>query len=328
MSSTYNIYDAFLYKYKKFILALTYTPGFNINYIIDDIIKTFNLKIIKLEGDSMLKSNSEFDYSKLNLDVNKLLTESDFKIKNNLPGFYGQGILIYGLSFPSKNIDFKIDLQMHFSNSATIFLKSFSDSNGISKYTIEEYNMFNDILSTNKIHKYFNLKTSPTSELNDNVFDKIIDFLEFKIYKKDYEKYATKLLKEKIKNNSQLTPLVNPKATDSLAVSEKNQLANEKYDELLTDTILSSVSDYFDADGRFPTKKSHTNYHIYKSMAKNIELSDAERNMSDMELLIGNEQKTNDISESDTNTDSKPSFISDLELDLRLDSDDNYTNTI
>ena len=335
MNSIHNIYDAFLYKYKKFILALTYTPGFNINYIIDDIAKTFNLQTIKLEGDSMLTSNSKFDYSKLSSDVNKLLAESDFKLKSNSPGFYGQGILIHGLTLPTKNLDFQIDLQLHFSTTITMFLKSNidsdpdSDSDGIIKYTVDDYNKFKDLLSENKINKYFNLKTDPAPDLNDSVFDKIIDFMEIKVYGKDYEKYATKIIKEKVtKNDKILTPLVNPKPTDVLAISEKNQLANEKRDELLTDTILSSVSDIFDANDKYPTKKSHTNYSIYKKMAKNIELSEAEYNMSDMDLLTGNDHssvsgsETDSDADSDTNSDTNSDTDSGSEtIDLMLKDD-------
>jgi hypothetical protein len=324
MNSIHNIYDAFLYRYKKFILAFTYTPGFNINYIIDDIAKTFNLQIIKLEGDTMLKSDSIFNYSKLNSDVNKLLTESDFKIKTNSPGYFGQGILIYGLSMPTKNLDFYIDLQLHFSTSVTMFLKSNSDPDGKIIYTIDDYNTFKDLLTENKVHKYFNLKADVSPDLNDSVFEKIIDFLEFKVYGKDYEKYATKLQKEKNKKND-LTPLVNPKPTDVLAISEKNQLANEKRDELLTDAILSSVSDIFDANDKYPTKKRHTNYNIYKKMAKlESELSETESNMSDMDLLIGNElsdsDQTNTQTESsdqtNTQTESSDQELSSETLDL------------
>jgi hypothetical protein len=304
MSSIHNIYDAFLYRYKKFILAFTYTPGFDINYVIDDIAKTFNFRIIKLEGDSILKPESVFNYSKLNSDVNKLLTESDSKIKSSQPGFFGQGILIYGLTLPTTNLDFQIDLQLHLSTTITMFLKYNSDPDGKITYTVDDYNKFKELLAENKIHKYFNLKTDPVPDLNDSVFEKIIDFIEFKVYGKDYEKYATKILKEKSQKNDQLLPsLVNPKPTDVLAISEKNQLVNEKRDELLTDAILSSVSDIFDANDKYPTKKSHTNYHIYKSMAKNIQLSDSESNMSDIDLLIGNDTGSKTNTDTDTDTD-------------------------
>jgi hypothetical protein len=318
MSSIHNIYDAYLYRYKKFILAFTYTPGFDIKYVIDDIAKTFNCQIIKLEGDSILKADSKFNYSKLNSDVKKLLSESDFKIKSNLPGYFGQGILIYGLNIPTKNLDFQIDLHLHFSASINMFLKSNSEPDGKKTYTVDDYKKFKDLLAENKIHKYFNQKVDPSSDLNDSVFEKIIDFLEIKVYGKDYEKYSTKLSKERNQKNN-LKPLVNPKPNDVLAISQKNQLANDKRDELLTDVILSSVSDIYDTNDKYPTKKSHTNYHIYKKMAKDSKLSESESNMSDFDLLTGDEY--DDLSESDKSNSGSDTDKSNTESDTESDTE-------
>jgi len=322
MSSIHNIYDTFLYKYKKFILAFTYTPGFNIDYVIDDIAKTFNFKCLKLDGESMLKPDSQFNYSKLNMDLNNIIAESNLKIKTNSPGFYGQGILIYGLTFPTEKLNFQIDLQLHFSTTISMFLKSNSEPDGKIIYTVDDYNKLKDLIADNKIHKYFNLKIDPAIDLNDAVFDKIIDFIEFKVYGKvNYEKYATKILKEqKSKNDPNL--FINPKPVNVFAISEKNELANEKRDELLTDVILSSVSDMYDANDIYPTKKSHTNYQIYKKMAKKIELSDTESKMSDMELLTSNDKSDTDTgtNSSDTNStdsNSTDSNLTNSESDLR-----------
>ena len=41
---------------------------------------------------------------------------------------------------------------------------------------MNDYNKFKDLLTDNKINKYYNIKSEPTNELNDSVFNKIIDF--------------------------------------------------------------------------------------------------------------------------------------------------------
>jgi len=110
----YNIYEAFLYKYKKFIIAFSYTPGFNPQPIINDIKNTFNLVTIKLDGSDMLKSDSIFNYDKLNKDIKELLDKNKMKINDSELGYYGKGILLYGLNFPQDKIDVPIDLQLHF----------------------------------------------------------------------------------------------------------------------------------------------------------------------------------------------------------------------
>ena len=92
----YNINDAFIHKYKKFILAFTYTPGFDIDYIINDLTQTFGFKIFKLEGPNMLKSDSIFNYTKLNNEVNKLLEEFETNTNANMPVHKQSNILIYG----------------------------------------------------------------------------------------------------------------------------------------------------------------------------------------------------------------------------------------
>jgi hypothetical protein len=339
-SQKHNIYDAFLYRYKKFILAFTYTPGFNPNLIIDDIAKTFNLQIIKLDGPSMLKPDSVFDYAKLNDQVNKLITDSNAKLNTNIIGYYGQGILIHGLNFPTKMLNFQIDLQLHFSTSIGMFLKSNTDPDGKAVYTIDDYNKFKDILDENKIHKYFNLKTDASTEVADAVFEKIIDFLEFKVYGKDYDKYSTKAKKEIASSNTtNPKPMINPKSVDVYSGSNIAQQKKEKYDELLTDSILSSVSDLYDSNPLYATKKKHTNFNIYKQMAKNTELSEAEQKMSKMELLTSDSiefnessdkenlsksnnktnNKTNNDTESESESDSD--LIDETDIDTDLSSD-------
>lgn len=266
----YNVYDAYLYKYKKFILVFTYTPGFNINYVIDDISKAFNLQVLNLEGPTMLKKDSVFAYDKLNDQVTKLLEENEMRLHTNLPEYYGKGILIYGLSFPQKSLTFQIDLQLHFSTSLPTFLKSNTSPDGKVQYTVDDYNNFKDILADNKINKYYNIKGEPSIDLNNSIFDKVIDFIEFKIYGKEYELKSTKTKKK-------LEPISNTKVESILEQSKNKQLANEKLEDAIIDATLSIASDNADY-------KYRSNYHRYKKLSKNIK---DDPTKTDEELLIG-----------------------------------------
>jgi len=254
MNHKYNIYDAFLYKYKKFILALSYTPNFNINYVIDDIVKTFNFSVVKLEGINdgpiILKEDTKFNFNKLNNDVQKLLDENQFNMTHNLQGYFGKGILIYGLNFPDKELKFTIDLHLHFSTSMSLFLKSNLSTNNQPQYNADDYNKFKDILSTNKIHKYFNIKSDPSVELCDAIFDKIIDFMEFKIYGKKYEELASKNKKEQAEKLS-----TNPNLTDTLKISEQNEKIKEQVDIDKIDASLAISANNADSDTKFDDTK-------------------------------------------------------------------------
>lgn len=179
----YNIYDAYLYKYKKLILIITHTPGLDISDLITDISQSFNMRTIKLEGPNMIKKDNldQYNYKKVNNDVANILKENNDKLNSSFKGYYGQGILLYGLSFPKSKIEFKADLHIHLSITQKLFIKLNSD--------VEEslYDKFKDILIENIINKYYNLKTDMTDEINDTLFYKIIDFIE--------KKYMVKIMK-------------------------------------------------------------------------------------------------------------------------------------
>lgn len=102
MNNKYNVYEAYLYKFKTFILAMSYTPGFDIDFLIEDIKQTFNFKVVKLDGPDFLKADSVFNYDKLNKDIDKIIEEN--KTITLTTTTYGTGILIYGLHFQPKLI--------------------------------------------------------------------------------------------------------------------------------------------------------------------------------------------------------------------------------
>ena len=293
----FNIYDAFMYKYKKFILALSYTPGLDIQPIIDDMAKTFNFITVKLDGPKMLKSDSMFNYDKLNDEINKILEENQKTLDLNIPGIFGKGILIYGLTFPQNKIKTQIDLQLHYSASVSMFLKANTDEENFPLYTVDDYNAFKQLLAENKINKYFNIKSVVGSELNDSTFEKIIDFLEWKVYGKDYATLSTKAKKENAALHLEQKPLVNPNAVDILEVSKQNEVIRDEIDKDVTDAALSITADNYDYSGNYNTPKKETSRHINKKIEKSLTESDLstewDANMDDdspdEEILIINQ---------------------------------------
>lgn len=290
--SKFNIYDAYMYKYKKFILALSYTPGLDIQPIIDDMAKTFNFITLKLEGPTMLKQDSIFNYEKLNEQIKKILDENQKIVELNIPGSLGKGILLYGLNFPSSKITTPIDLQLHYSASVSMFLKANTDEFGLPQYTVDDYNKFKDILSENKINKYFNIKSVVGFEINDSTFEKIIDFLEWKVYGKDYATLSTKAKKE-----NQNKPLINKDAIDILEVSKKNEVIRDEIDTDTTDASLSITADEADYNGKYHTPIKETARYINKKIEESFTESDLSKewdsNMDDdspdEEILIINQ---------------------------------------
>jgi hypothetical protein len=188
--------------------------------------QTFNFKVVKLDGPDFLKADSVFNYDKLNKDIDKIIEEN--KTITLTTTTYGTGILIYGLNLPSKLLKFQIDIHLHFALSGNLFLKTNSSS------TLEEYNNLRNLLVDNKIHKYFNIKSNRSIEINNSVFDKIIDYLEFKVYDKDYKLYSTKAIKE-----NKLETISKPKqiSTDD----SKQKFTDDETDIILIDSALSDA---------------------------------------------------------------------------------------
>jgi hypothetical protein len=282
-----------MFKYKKFIIALSYTPGLDIHPIVDDMAKTFNFAVVKLEGSKMLKSDSIFNYNKLNSDVSEILSENEKNANLNIPGSLPKGILLYGLNFPTNKITNPIDLQLHYSASTSMFLKANVDENNFPIYTVDDYNGLKNLLSENKISKYLNVKSVVGMEINDATFEKIVDFFEFKVYGKDYN-----ILSSKAKKENTGKELINPNPTNILEISKKNEIIREDIDTDTTDASLSISADIADYSGKYSTKKKETAKYLYKKM---------EAKITDKEM------KTD--WDADLNNDS------DTELDTKLDTE-------
>ena len=218
-----NIYDAYLYKYKKFILIISHTPGLSVDLLVDDISKAFNLKKIKLNN---------LNYDELNNKINKYLEENDFNINNNLKHHLGIGLVIYGNTFPTDKLKFKQDLQLHVSCSLKMFLK-YDNTN-----TKEIYDNLSKELVNNKINKYYNIKQPIDIEFNNKVFDKIIDFIMFKVYdKENYKLYSKKL------NN--ISNTITDSNLDSTELDKLNKLDN--LDSTESDNLDSTELDNLDS---------------------------------------------------------------------------------
>lgn len=231
----YNVYEAYLHTFKNFILVLSYSPSFDIDFVIDDMKQTFNFKVVKLEGPSILNAESVFNYDKLNADVNKILEDNKEITSTNMT--FGTGILVYGLNFPNDMLKFQVDVHLHFSLSVNLFLKLNKDQ------TIDNYNSLKTLLSTNTINKYFNVKSLKSTEMNDSVFDKIIDYVEFKVYGKNYKIYGTKQ-----KNKPPPMPPPEPPKKITIEESEKNEsdsidIALTESEVILTNSTINLSSE-------------------------------------------------------------------------------------
>jgi hypothetical protein len=238
-----NIYDAYLYKYKKFIMIISYTSGINIDFLIDDISKTFNLKKIKLSEDNN-------NYDELNIKIEKYLEENQFNINNSLNHHYGIGLIVYGYTFPVDKLTFKSDLQLHISCPLKMFL------NFDKKNTKEIYDNLTNTLVNNKINKYYNIKHPINIELNNKIFDKIIDFIMSKVYdKKDYLLYSKKSNPDKAEiinndidtlefnNSSDITDIDDINDEQSSDIDNYTNIYNSKLSTLYTNLLnLNNIS--------------------------------------------------------------------------------------
>lgn len=178
--SNRSIYDAYLYKFHNFVVIISYTPGSYIKNIIKDINEPFQFNIVKLKV-----KNKEYQYDILNDKIEKLMAQNETYYNTNKPELI-RGILIYGHTFPINKIKFNIDFHIHISLSQEVYLSINPDK------TFEQYTKYKTITKDNYINKYFNVKKEITIELNDDIYNIIIDFIEFKVYEKQYEKFTSK----------------------------------------------------------------------------------------------------------------------------------------
>jgi len=227
----------------------------------------------------------------LNKEIKKISDENQQTLQLNMPGVFAKGILIYGLNFPPDKLTFPIDLQLHYSASMSMFFKAHTDELNIPIYNIDDYNDVKQIVSNNKINKYFNIKSVIGTEINDGTFEKIIDFLEWKIYGKDYNILSTKGRKE-------LNSTTNEKAISILDISKNNQIINDQKEIDSIDASLSITADLYDQDDRYDTKKKETSKYINKVIEDSLTESDMSTEWDDF-TDINNINDMNDIEDQD-----------------------------
>jgi len=191
----------------------------------------------------------------------------------------------------------------------TMFLKANVDENNIPIYTIDDYNNFKDLIADNKINKYYNIKSIVGSEINDSVFEKIIDFFEFKVYGKDYNLYSTKAKKERAE--LPLKPLVNKESTDSFEANSNkiNEKIKDEIDRDTTDTALSIAADNADYSGKYNNPRKETAYYINKKIAENMTDDMSSEWDSDMDKDEEDEDDISNNTASTTNASTTNSFF-------------------
>ena len=233
--SDYNVYDAFLYKNKLFIIAITYYPDLNIDPIVQEISKPFNLAQLYLKSTD-LTDITKYDFESLNNNITRLITASESKLQLNQRGYFGQGIIIIGNILPFEKISKKIDIHIHIDTNIS-HLKTLK-----SDYDEQKFNTFKTFFTSinQKIHKYINLKSEINDSIIDQVFNKIIDYIEHSVYKDSYDTYAT--------NNPKMPNITVPiaiNASDSIDITDKSSESIE--DDKIEDVINTSSSDITEA---------------------------------------------------------------------------------
>ena len=156
-----NVIEKFIEKYKKCIILLS---GFE--------------KLHLEEYAKLLAENFNFELIKFNYPDFESLNNKVSKSTNN-------GIVIYGLTFPSDELKFKTNY--HISLSAN---RSLIDND-------EKYNIYQENNKKNYVNKFKNFKDLDYhDDVYLDIFNLVIDMIEKKVYQERYEEI------QKIKANN------------------------------------------------------------------------------------------------------------------------------
>jgi hypothetical protein len=193
-SSEINILDAYIQKYKQFIILILGKPCSNKSEIAKELVIDLKIPSIKI-NDYLLKDKyiekevdgikfklyedpENFNWKKLDKDVNNIKST---------------GVILYGNFLDLSKISFTIDYALFFNMNTTLCKKILIEKkllpyeNNNEKVKIYFEKIFNPLYDNIKkniiIHKFYNIKEKTTfDEIYDNVFDIIMEFIKSKIY--------------------------------------------------------------------------------------------------------------------------------------------------
>lgn len=185
-----NILEAYIKKYKQFIVLLLGYPCSNKSEIAKELVEDLHLPIININ-----------DYLKPDVFVQKTISNIKFKLyehpdnydwdklNNDVNSIKSNGLILYGNFIDKNKIDFKIDFCYFFSINTNLCKKILIEKKLIhynendKRVKVFFFNIFeplykqlkNDI----KINKFFNVKENTTfDEIYDEVFDNLMELIK------------------------------------------------------------------------------------------------------------------------------------------------------
>jgi len=156
-----NILQKFLDIYKQFIIIISGFEKLHLSDYAQQLAVDLNFELIEFKYP---------DFDSLNKEVNNT--------KKN-------GVIIYGLTFPTDKLEFKPNYHISLSGNKTLI----DDDN---KFTI-----YNENVKENFVNKFKNLKLQDyNDETYDDIYNMIIDHIMKKVYGNNYEKAQQKYLED------------------------------------------------------------------------------------------------------------------------------------
>lgn len=188
-----NILEAYIKKYKQFIILILGLPCSNKSEIAKELNDDLGLSIIKIN-----------DYLKKDAFIEKTVSEVKFNLYEH-PDNYdwvsfneevnskkSKGVILYGNYLDKEKIDFDIDC-CYFFNMNTNLCKNILIEKNLLPYKEEDEKVniyFKDIFNPTykqlkqdfKINKFFNIKENTTfDEVYDEVFDNLMMLIKKKV---------------------------------------------------------------------------------------------------------------------------------------------------
>jgi uridine kinase len=188
-----NILEAYIKKYKQFIILILGLPCSNKSEIAKELVEDLHLPIININ-----------DYLKENAFVEKIVSDVKFKLYEH-PDNYdwialnkdvnekkSQGVIIYGNYFDGSKIDFEFDFCYFFSMNTNLckniliekkMLPYKEDDQKVKIYFNDIFNpIYEELKKDIKINKFFNIKENTTfDEVYDEVFNNLMKLIKDKI---------------------------------------------------------------------------------------------------------------------------------------------------
>jgi hypothetical protein len=156
-----NILEKFISIFKQCIIILSGFEKLHLNEYATKLAEDFDFELI------------EFKYPNYDA-LNKSVKESKHS-----------GIIIYGLTFPTENLEFKPKYHLSLSGNKTLV----NDDN--------LFNIYTNNVKQNFVNKFKNVKSVDfNDELYDDVYNICIDFIMKKVYGENYEKAQKKYLED------------------------------------------------------------------------------------------------------------------------------------